>query len=304
MIVILGPTASGKTATALELSKLLPSEIISADSRQVFRYLNIGTAKPVPEELAAVKHHFIDIVDPDEYYSAGRFGDEASEVANDILNRGKIPVVVGGSGLYIRSLCEGFFEEEDSPQDREDTRQKLEKKLQAQGIGVLYSELEKVDPDSAKTYSDRNPRRIVRALEYFYNYNEPFSRAHKMRKTERDFRVMYFGIDLERQELYRRINARSELMWKTGLIEETKAVLASGYSRDLNSLNTVGYKECIAYLMKEMTEQQAIDKMKQSTRNYAKRQMTWFRKTEGVRWLSGTPAECASAVIPSLENCE
>lgn len=302
LIVILGPTASGKTAASIELSKFFDIEIISADSRQIYKFLDIGTSKPTAEELAKVKHHFIDFLYPDENYSSGKFGDEAESVADSIIKKGKLPVVVGGSGLYIKSLCEGLFAEEKDDNFYK-IRSELNNRLIADGIDFLYEELLKVDPISAKKYNDKNPRRIIRALEYYHATGIPFSEAHSEKVKERNFDVLYFGISYERQKLYGRINERTEIIWKSGLIEETQKVLSLGYSTILNSLNTVGYKESIAFINNKMKEVEAIEEIKKNTRHYAKRQMTWFSKNPEIKWLQGCePATIAKQIYKEVKK--
>jgi tRNA dimethylallyltransferase len=246
--------------------------------------MDIGTAKPSKEELATVKHHFIDYLNPDEDYNAGKFGDEAELTVNDIFDRGKIPLVVGGSGLYIKSLCEGLFSQEDS-EEIKSVRDMLNHMLEEKGKEYLFDELKKVDPETAEIYSDKNPRRVIRALEYYYTFGESILKSRKQNKTKRNFNFKYFGINFERQRLYDRINLRTELMWKQGLADETRKILNMGYSPELNSLNTVGYKETIAYLNGKLTEQDAIEEIKKNTRRYAKRQITWFKSVEGIQWL-------------------
>jgi tRNA dimethylallyltransferase len=284
LIVLLGPTASGKTALSLLLSDLLPLEIISADSRQIYKYLDIGTAKPTSEELNKVKHHFISIINPDEYYSAGMFAKEASEVIDNIFKNRKIPIVVGGSGLYIKALCEGIFEGQYNDSIKKKYKNKLLKLKSQFGIDYLYEQLKSIDPDAANMYPDKNPSRILRALEHYYITGNKFSSSLK-NIPKPAFEPFYIGLLSDRQTLYSRINQRTDIMWKNGLLEETKNILDRGYSPDLNSLNTVGYKECIALLRGEITESIALEKIKQHTRNYAKRQMTWFRKTPYVHWI-------------------
>lgn len=301
LIVILGPTASGKTGAAVELAKLLNIEIISSDSRQIYKYLNIGTAKPTAEEQQAVRHHFVDFVDPGEYYSAGIFGDEAEKKALELLGLGILPVVAGGSGLYIKALCEGFFDEENYKTDME-LRDELQNRLEKEGKEALYEELKLCDPDSSKLYTDMNPRRVIRALEYFNTTGIPLSRARKEMTSPRDFEVYYYGIDIDRDKLYEKINLRSEIMWENGLLEETRKVLDMGYSPDLNSLNTVGYKEVIAFFNNEISEHEALEKMKQNTRRYAKRQMTWFRRNKKTVWLNGNNEEIAKQIFKDLFN--
>ncbi len=301
VIAIIGPTASGKTETAIELSKLIPSEVISADSRQIYKYMDIGTAKPTKEELAAAKHHFIDIVNPDDYYSAGVFGNEAENAALEIIGRSKIPVVAGGSGLYIKALCEGLFEEESEHKGSLGIRQELESELKSNGIDILFDRLKNVDPVSAEKYIDKNPRRVLRALEYYLLSGKPISEAH-ISTGQKPFVTYYYGIKTDREALYDRINKRAEIMWASGLIEETKSLMNMGYSPSLNSMNTVGYKECIAYIEGKMPEPEALDKMKQATRNYAKRQMTWFRKIDKINWLEGSPKQIAQQIFRDLKT--
>lgn len=300
LIVITGPTASGKTAAAIELSKYLDLEVISADSRQCYKYLDIGTAKPTMEELDRVKHHFIDIIEPDEYFSAGLFGNQAREVAISIFEKNKLPVVVGGSGLYIQSLCEGLFAE-DFDKNNFDIRQNLELRLKSEGIDQLYEELKNIDKESAELYLDKNPRRIIRALEFFYQTGKPISMSKKKSEILL-FGSIYFGISIEREILYHIINKRAEFMWNNGLIEETQKVLDLGFSKDLNSLNTVGYKECIEYLNKNLNKEEALNLTQQNTRRYAKRQMTWFKKSPKINWISGNTEEIAKCILKSTSS--
>ena len=316
-IAIVGATASGKTATSLELSFLLglhndfafPVEIISADSRQIYRYLTIGTAKPSREDLETVPHHFIDCKNPDERCSAGDFGTEAAETVLTIRQRGKLPVIVGGAGLYVQALCDGFFEEASEVNDDaayneiiEKERFALQAEFETQGIVQLFAELEKVDPASAKKYTDMNPRRIIRALEYYRATGVALSEAHTTSHVGRSFKTRFFGVHVEREELYARINARAAAMFTDGLLEEMASVLALGYSPDLNSLNTVGYKEARSHLRGEITLERAVELTQQNTRRYAKRQMTWFRRDNRIEWLSGTPEEIAHSIITRLRR--
>jgi tRNA dimethylallyltransferase len=300
VIVILGPTASGKTAVSLELASLLDIEIISADSRQVFKYLDIGTAKPDKIELSRVRHHFIDICNPDEYYSAGIFEEQAEKTIHDILHKNKTPVVVGGSGLYIQALCEGLFDE--NVRTSPETRKELQDLLDEKGIDYLHAELSKVDIDSANKYEDKNPRRIIRALEFYRTSGIAFSKAHKQQLSKKNLKFLYFGILIDREELYNRINRRAEQMWQNGLKDETSRILNMGYSPELNSMNTVGYKECCMFLQNKITEETAIDEMKKNTRHYAKRQMTWFSRNEKIQWLNGDFPIIANKIFSIFNN--
>jgi tRNA dimethylallyltransferase len=308
-IAIVGATASGKTATSLELASLLASqgiecEIISADSRQLYRHLTIGTAKPSQQELARVPHHFIDCKNPDEMCSAGEFGAEAAQILAGIRERGKLPLIVGGAGLYLRALADGFFDEtahiekgEDYEQRIETLRDLLNTRLETDGYEALYAELQSIDPASASKYAERNPRRIIRALEYYYATGTPLSTAHQTSHVERTFTTQFFGVDVERHELYQRINARAEAMFENGIIEETASVLAMGYAPSVNSLNTVGYKECLSLLRGEMSRDRALELTQQNTRRYAKRQLTWFRRDARICWLAGSPQVIAQEIM-------
>ncbi len=282
--VITGPTASGKTGLSLRLAEIISVEIISADSRQIYKYMDICTAKPTEEEQQKAKHHFIDFLTPDKDYNAGQFGDEAAKKVEEIFSEGKLPVVVGGSGLYVQSLCEGLFTQDENIAMK-GIRSFLSEKLKENGKDYLYEELEKVDKAAAEKYSDKNPRRVLRALEYYYTYGESILNSHKEKKTKRNFNCKYFGINFEREKLYERINLRTEKMWRDGLLDETVNLLKMGYSPELNSLNTVGYKETIAYINRKISEEKAIEEIKKNTRHYAKRQMTWFRKISGMHWF-------------------
>lgn len=286
IIVITGPTASGKTSLSIELAQKYNAEIISADSRQIFEYLDIGTAKVTKEEQSLVKHHFIDEKKPDEYYSAGQFGDEAFERVNEIKSRNKNIIVVGGPGLYVKSLFEGLFEEEESEQ-RSLVRQKFYNILSSDGENALYDKLLEVDPESAAIYHDRNHRRIIRALEHYEITGRTLSSDWKKKNKERqELNPIYFAIDHNREELYSRINKRTELMWKEGLVEETKGILEMGFSEELNSLNTVGYKEAILNIKNELSLELAIEEMQKNTRRFAKRQLTWCRnQIPDLIWL-------------------
>jgi tRNA dimethylallyltransferase len=296
ILVIGGPTASGKTGIALELSKHLNIEIISADSRQVYKYLDIGTAKPSKEELAKVPHHFIDFLEPNEYFSAGLFENLAEKKILEIYSRNSLPVVVGGTGFYIKALCEGLFDFEVTAEDF-NTRNLLNDKYKKYGIEVLYDELLNIDKDSAEKYSDKNPRRVIRALEYYYLNGIQLSKVWQEEKLLKSFKPIYFARNILRSELYSVINNRTDEMWKNGLLEETKKVLEMGFDPSQNALNTVGYKETIAYINKQIDEKTAIEEIKKNTRRYAKRQMTWFKGINSMKWLSGNIEEITLQIL-------
>lgn len=301
IIVITGPTASGKTDVSIELSKLIPIEVISADSRQIYKYLNIGTATPSKEELKQVKTHFINILKPDEYYSAGIFAKQATKKIFKIFKKGLLPVVVGGTGFYIKALFEGLFEDNIPFERKEEIRIKLNKQLKDKGIDYLFNKLQRYDKESALLYPDKNYRRIIRALEFIELTGQKYS-EHRKNVTKSDLTPIYFAIDIDRNELYERINKRVIKMWNNGLITETKRVLSLGYSKDLNSLNTVGYKETIAYIEKKIDQDEAIKLIQKNTRHYAKRQLTWLRRVSGIKWIKGQSSEIVEKIFKILND--
>jgi len=280
--VIVGPTGSGKTAVALALSGIIPLEIVSADSRQVYRYLDIGTAKPSLADRERVHHHFIDVVDPDQDFSAGRFGDEGRLAIDDIFARGLTPVVVGGSGLYVRSLVDGLFE---GPGADPEFRDALQARLDRGELGALVEELRRVDPEAAARIDPTKPRRVVRALEVHHVTGRPISALQAEKVIDAGFTPRFFGLLWERQALYRCINRRCDAMVSLGLVDEAAALEQRGYSSSVNALNTVGYKEAFAFLRGQITREEMMSQFRQNTRRYAKRQMTWFRRDARINWL-------------------
>jgi tRNA dimethylallyltransferase len=285
VIVIVGPTCSGKTGLSLQIGQSVNTEIISADSRQIYRYLDIGTAKPSPEELQLAAHHFISILNPDQSYNAIRFEADALKVIPEIISRGNLPVVAGGSGLYIKSLVHGITDAADTD---EDYRQELYKKRELYGNEFLYNELASVDPGSAANMLPQNWKRVVRALEVFHLTGKSINRHHQEYKRKNIFNFLQYGIEWEREALYERINMRVDGMIEAGLVEEVKKILGMGYSKSLNSLNTPGYKEIISVLDGNITLEKAVGLIKINTRHYAKRQMTWFRSDKNIKWLKIT----------------
>jgi tRNA dimethylallyltransferase len=281
VIVIAGPTCSGKTFLAILLAERLNSEIISADSRQIYKYLNVGTAKPDSEQLEKVKHHFISILEPDEMYNVSRFENDAMNVINNLTGQNKIPIVAGGSGLYIKALTDGIFDVADAD---EELRNEFLEKRRLYGNEFLYDELKKVDPDSASKMLPQNWKRVMRALEVFRMTGKPIGVHHQEQKRETNYNFMQFGLRWDRQVLYNNIDRRVDEMISNGLVDETN-VLIEKYDKNLNSLNTVGYKEIIAYLNNEFTLERAMELIKRNTRRYAKRQLTWFRADERINWI-------------------
>lgn len=287
VIVIVGPTASGKTRLSILLARRVKGEIISADSRQIYRQLDIGTAKPGREERAEIQHHFIDILEPDEEYSAGRYGRETDETIGNILARGKTPILVGGSGLYVKAAIDGLFE---GPERDPELRDRLEQERREEGIEGLMKKLEEVDPRTAAVMKkEPKVRRIMRALEVFYATGQPISRLHAEQPRKKAFDAMQIGITWERRTLYERVERRVDAMMEAGFLDEVKT-LTRRYPHPLNALNTVGYKELRDHLDGRLTLDQAIDLVKRNTRRFAKRQLTWFTADKRILW-SGVSSE-------------
>jgi tRNA dimethylallyltransferase len=285
VVAIVGPTASGKTALGLRLARRLGGAIVSADSRQVYRHLDIGTAKPTREERGEVPHHFIDILDPPQEYNAGLFGSQAREVVEHLFATEILPIIVGGSGLYVRSLVDGFF---NGPGADPEFRTVMEARLQRGELPLLLEELRRVDPRTAAGIDPTKPRRIVRALEVFHTTGIPLSVLQKQEKPTIGFTTIPCGLYTERRALYAAIEGRVDAMLQQGLLDEVHRLQAMGYDRRLNALNTVGYAEPFAYLAGEIDEAEMVRLLKRNTRRYAKRQMTWFSADRRVLWIPPT----------------
>ena len=280
LIVIAGPTASGKTAAAIRLAQHFNTVILSADSRQFYREMSVGTAKPDTEELAAVQHYFINSHSIQQRFSVGDFEKQALALLDELFRVHEVVVLVGGSGLYIKALCEGF---DDIPQADEGIREQLNKELEQTGITALQNELKTVDPVYYDEVDIDNPQRIIRALEVFRSTGEPFSSYRKAAISERPFECIKIALDLPRDVLYDRINTRVDAMVSQGLIDEARALLPF---RHLNALNTVGYTELFDHFDSKTDLATAISLIKQNTRRFAKRQLTWFRKDKDILWLA------------------
>ena len=282
LLAIVGPTASGKTALSILLAEKLGGDIISADSRQIYRYLDIGTAKPAPEELQRVAHQFINILDPDQYYNAADYGQQARAKIDELLKQNKQPILVGGSGLYVRAVIDGFFE---GPGKNSEMREQLEHEARTLGSEILFERLKKIDPISATKMDATKLRRVIRALEVYYTTGKSISDLHSIQEMKIPFDTVQFGCEWERKVLYHRIEQRVDRMIENGLIDEVRGLLEKGYSRGINALNTVGYKEVIDYIDGKITKEDMIRLMKQNTRRFAKRQLTWFRADKRIRWI-------------------
>ncbi len=281
IIVIVGPTCSGKTALGILLAEKLKTEIISADSRQIYKYLNIGTAKPSDKELKKVKHHFINLLEPNEDYNVSKFENEAAEICNKLLSNNKIPIVVGGSGLYIKALIDGII---DIVETDNDYRKQLINLKEKYGNEFLHNELKKVDEISAENIHPNYWKRVMRALEVYHLTGKPIWQHYKEQKRDISFNFVQHGLMPDRKALYENIDARVEKMINKGLEDEVKKILYLGYDKKLNSLNTVGYKEIISYLESEISFERAVELIKRNTRRYAKRQITWFSADDRITW--------------------
>ncbi|HXH19488.1 MAG TPA: tRNA (adenosine(37)-N6)-dimethylallyltransferase MiaA [Chitinophagales bacterium] len=279
LIAIVGPTAVGKTETAIALARLFHTEIISADSRQFYKELNIGVARPSEKQLQEVKHHFIACRSLKDEYAAGQFGQDALKCLQQLFSKHDVAVLVGGSGLYVNAVCEGL---DAVPPKDEKVRVQLEKELNEKGLAYLQRELKKADPDYYQSADIRNPRRVLRALEVCRISGKPFSSFHKSRRHERDFQVIKIGLTMERNELYERINHRVDEMMKRGLLEEVRQLIPY---KGIHALQTVGYRELFDYFDGNTDLKTAVNLIKQNTRHYAKRQFTWFRKDKEIKWF-------------------
>ena len=282
-LVIVGPTGVGKTQAALELAERSDAEILSADSRQIYRYMDIGTAKPSPEERKKVQHYFIDIVDPDQTYTAGDYGQQARQQLQDLFRRDKTAIVVGGSGLYIRALLDGLSPE--LPSDPE-IKNQLVAEIKILGNTELHRRLREVDPPAAERIHPHDSQRILRALEVFQISGKKISELQKILPRDKlEFTPLVVGLNMERRKLYQRIEQRVEKMIEEGLVEEARKLLQMGYDKDLNSLKTVGYKEIFPLLDGKRTLKDTVAEINKNSRRYAKRQLTWFCNDPKVRWI-------------------
>ncbi len=299
LLVLAGPTATGKTRTGIGLTEALGGEIIPADARQVYRHMDIGTAKPNKEERAAASHHVIDVANPDETYSAGRYARQASAAIDDVIKRGRLPIVVGGSGFYLEALLKGFSLIPEVPSD---VRAALQKQARADLEG-LYRRLMGVDPETAARLNANDAQRIVRGLEVYEATGEKLSDLQALPRTlHGSWNIKSFGLTMDREVLYRRIEDRVGRMIEAGLIEEVKGLREMGYGPELNALNTFGYRETFSYLDGRMRLDDAVEEMKVETRRYAKRQLTWFRRDREIAWIDPTTQDATSEILRELER--
>ncbi len=279
LIVILGPTAIGKTGFSIQIAKYFQSEIISCDSRQFYKELKIGVAAPTIEELSAVKHHFVGQLSISDYYNVSKFENEVVAFLGDYFKTHEYAVMTGGSGLYIDSVCKGIDE---LPDADEALRKELKHRLETEGLPSLIAQLEELDPEYHKTVDLNNPNRITRALEVCIATGKPYSQLRNNKTVIRDFEIIKIGLNRPREELFENIGLRVDKMVNEGLLDEVKGLKEF---KNLNALNTVGYKEIFQYFDGTYTLDEAIEKIKTNTRRYAKRQLTWFKRDKDIQWF-------------------
>ena len=294
--VILGPTATGKSHCGIELAKRLNGEIISGDSMLVYKKMNIGTAKPTVEELASVPHHLIDILPPEAEFSVVDFKALAEPLIADINNRGKLPIIVGGTGFYIKALLENY--EFNTVEECSELRQELEEFAKSSGNAALHAKLRQIDPAAAERLHSNDVRRVIRAIEAA----EGGEKITHQKAGEWPYDAVVFGLRMERDVLYARINDRVDKMLADGLVEETKALLDGGLAADALSMRSIGYRQMTWYLQGAMARDAAVDKLKQSTRNFAKRQFTWYRQMPYIKWFDLDQRPDCEKIIDDMQQ--
>ena len=285
LVVLLGPTGVGKTEVALQIAEHLQSPIINADSRQLFAEIPIGTAAPTKEQQERVKHYFVGTLHLTDYYSAAKYEEDVLQLLNQLFNQQQMALLSGGSMMYIDAVCQGI---DDIPTVDEATRRLMKRKLETEGLDALVEELKVLDPEHYKIVDLHNPRRVVHALEICYMTGNTYSSYRKNTKKIRPFNIIKIGLNLPREEMYERINNRVLKMMNQGLIEEAKAVYPQ---KGLNALNTVGYKELFAYFDGDISLDDAILKIQSNTRQYMRKQVTWFKRDNQIKWFSPTNIE-------------
>ena len=295
IICVVGPTASGKTALAVELAKCFDGEVVSCDSMQIYRRMDIGTAKPTVEEMQGIPHHMIDICEPDKAFSVSRYVELADPIVQDILSRGKRVIIAGGTGLYVDALIRG---NDFAPFPSTGCRERLEARLENEGLEVLAEELRAVDPEALER-SQGNPRRIIRALEVWQETGETIT-MHNLRtqSVPPKYNPLWIGLDyVNRQDLYDRIDLRVELMLKDGLLDEIRSILGSGIPESATAMQAIGYKEFVDAMAGRDTMANAIASVQQSSRRYAKRQLTWFRKNPNMNWICRKNGQSSEEIL-------
>jgi len=296
LVVIVGPTAVGKSALAIELCERFEGEIVSADSRQVYRHLDIGTAKPTPQERSRVPHHLVDLISPDEWLSLAEYQEWAYRAIADIHSRGRLAFLVGGTGQYVRAVVEGWSIPRVPPQL--DLRQRMRREMQESGPQILHARLAEVDPAAAARIDPRNVRRVIRALEVYEVSGQPISQVQKKRPPT--YGVLQLGLTMQRQTLYERADRRMERMLEEGLLEEVRHLLAQGYGPQSSAMSGIGYAELVKCLRQEISLEEAIRRMKASTRRFIRHQYNWFRLNDPrIHWIEQGPraVDRAAAVV-------
>ena len=285
LVAILGPTASGKSALAVTLAQRFDGEIVSCDSVAVYRHFEIGTAKPSQQQRALVPHHLLDVAEPGEPFTAGEYSRRARAVIQEITKRGKLPIIVGGTGLYLRALLEGLFP---GPERSEELRERLRARVEQRGSAHLHHILQRLDPSAAGKIHANDAAKLIRAIEVCLASRSRMTELWQQRDPLRGYRILRIGLSPDRQMLYERINARAQQMFDHGLVEETKALVDRyGGRKNATALDSLGYRQAGQFLRGELSREQAIAAAQQGHRNYAKRQMTWFRREPEVHWVDG-----------------
>lgn len=301
ILALVGPTGSGKTKTAIQICHALNAEIVSMDSMQIYRGMDIGTAKPTKAELAAAPHHMIDVADPEQIFTVSMYREMACRIIDDILSRGKLPLLVGGTGLYLQAISYEMSLGENGADSK--LREELNRiAAQPGGPLELHKRLKAVDPDTAKKLHPNDIRRVIRSLEIYETSGKTKSEQGNETRMEGPYRVLVYGLSLPREQMYARINARVDQMMKDGLVDEVKSLLESGVSPkpEGGAMQAIGYKEIVSALQGEVTLDQAVALIKQSSRRYAKRQWTWFRHDERTRWFDWTEYDSQQQMIDTL----
>ncbi|MDI3534119.1 MAG: tRNA dimethylallyltransferase [Thermosediminibacterales bacterium] len=285
LMVIVGPTAVGKTSTAIDVAIRLNGEIVSADSMQIYKYMDIGTAKPTRDEMKGIKHHMIDIIEPDQEFSVADYKKMAEEKIDEILHTGKLPILTGGTGLYIKSITDNYFFSEadvDWP-----LRNKLKDQFVKYGKMYMYEKLKQIDPKTAEKVHPNDTKRIIRALEVYEKTGKPISYYYEQTKLRKPkYKLIIYGLEAPRKKLYEKINKRVDKMIEKGLVQEVKNLLDMGFTKKMNSMKGLGYKQIIDYLEGKLTLDEAINLIKRETRRFAKRQFTWFKKDKRIIWIN------------------
>jgi tRNA dimethylallyltransferase len=298
LVVVIGPTAVGKSALALSLAQQFGGEIVSADSRQVYRHMDIGTDKPSAEARRLVPHHLVDVVGPGEEFTLAMYQDSAYHAIDDIISRGRLPLLVGGTALYVEAVTEGWRIPRVQPDP--ELRERLQTEAEAQGTEALYARLASVDPDAASKINPANLRRIIRALEVFETTGQPISSLQGMKRP--DYHLLKIGLTTDREDLYRRIDERYDRMIEEGLVEEVQSLMEQGYGLDLPSMSGLGYRQIGRYVAGEYSLPEAVERLKFDTHRFVRHQYTWFRRDQEIQWFDVRSEACYSQLIDTVES--